>query len=271
MQNVQDKVVPGPAGGIDWAVWDAGRGPPLLLVHGFPLDRSMWAGQVAGLARGRRVIAPDLRGFGRSGVTPGIVTVGWHADDLAFMLDALNVTEPIVLAGLSMGGYIALQFYQRHRARLRGLVLCDSRAGADTPQTAAGRRQLADRAEREGPQVWAEMMLPRLLAPATLRHRPELLDRVRQMIVGSDPRGQAATARGLALRPDFTPLLPRIDCPTLLVVGREDTISTPAETRAMAGAIPAAQLAEIDDAGHLSPLEQPAEVNRAIEEFLKRV
>ncbi len=240
MQDAQDKVVPGPAGGIDWAVWDAGSGPTLLLVHGFPLDRSMWEGQVAGLAHGRRVIAPDLRGFGRSGVTPGIVTVGWHADDLAFILDALNVTGPVVLVGLSMGGYIAFQFFQRHRARLRGLVLCDTRAGADAPETAAGRRLLADRAEREGPQVWADMMLPRLLAPATLRHRPELLQRVRQMILAGDPRGQAATARGLAFRPDFTALLPQIDCPTLLVVGREDAISTPAETRALAAAIPGA-------------------------------
>ncbi|MGA2065905.1 MAG: alpha/beta fold hydrolase [Thermoguttaceae bacterium] len=253
---------------IDLAVSDQGSGRPLVLVHGFPLTHAIWDEQVRALAPGRRVLAPDLRGFGQSGVTPGRVTMDQFAHDLAAMLDALEVAEPVVLAGLSMGGYIAMRFFELYRRRLGGLVLCDTRAAADTPQAAAARRETAARVECEGPGVLAEGMLPRLFSPATLARRPELVESLRQMILGGDPWGLAAAARGLADRPDFTPLLPRIDLPVLVIVGSQDAISPPEEMGAIARAVPGARYVEIPAAGHMAPLEQPAAVSRALAEFL---
>lgn len=255
--------------GVDLSFADRGAGRPVVLIHGFPMDHSIWSEQVQSLAPRCRVITPDLRGFGQSSVTPGKVTVEQWADDLAAMLDALKISEPIVLGGLSMGGYVALRFFEAHRARLAGLILCDTKAMADTPQAAAGRLETAHRIEREGVQFLADTMLPRLLAPATLDGKPEVVDRLRQIILAGDKIGYAATSRGLAERPNFTPLLPHIDCPTLLIVGRQDAISTVAEMNAMARSIKAARIVEIEGAGHVTPLEAPAEVSRAIGEFLK--
>ncbi|MGD0900932.1 MAG: alpha/beta hydrolase [Thermoguttaceae bacterium] len=257
------------ANGIDLAVDDSGpSGRVVVLVHGFPLTHEIWRDQIAALAPHYRIIAPDLRGFGRSGVTPGRVTIDQFADELAAALDALGIAEPVVLAGLSMGGYIAMRVFEVHRARLAGLVLCDTRAAADTPQAAAARLESAARVEREGPAMLAEAMLPKMLSAATFAGRPDLVDRLRRMILGGDARGLAAAARGLAARPDFTPLLPRIDLPVLAIVGREDAISTPAEMGALVRAIGGARLVEIDAAGHMAPLEKPAEVAAAIAEFL---
>jgi 3-oxoadipate enol-lactonase len=255
--------------GIDLAAADLGAGRPLVLLHAFPLTHAIWEEQIAALAAAERVVAPDLRGFGQSGVTPGCVTMDQFADDLAAMLDALGIAEPVVLAGLSMGGYVALRFFQMHRGRLAGLLLCDTRAAADTPQAAAARRETAARVEQEGPGVLAEAMLPKLLSPATFAGRPEVVERVRRMILGGNARGLAAAARGMAQRPDFTALLPRIDLPVLVIVGGDDAISTPQEMGALARAIPAARYVEIPAAGHLSPLEKPAEVSTAIAEFLR--
>ncbi len=257
--------------GLDLALADRGEGRPLVLIHGFPMDHSVWAQQIQSLASRCRVIAPDLRGFGHSSVTPGKVTVEQWSDDLAAMLDVLKITEPIVLGGLSMGGYVAFRFYEAHRSRLAALVLCDTKAAADTPQAAAGRLETAQRTLREGCQFLADTMLPRLLAPATLDCKPDVVDRLRQMILSGDPVGYAATSRGLAERPNFTPLLPQIECPTLLIVGRQDAISTVAEMNAMARAIPHSRIVEIDGAGHVTPLEAPGEVTAAMEEFLSEL
>lgn len=253
---------------VELAVHDEGAGRPVVLVHGFPLDHSIWEGQIAELARHRRVIAPDLRGFGASETSPGTVTIEQFADDLDVMLGALGVNEPIVLAGLSMGGYVAFQFWEKYRAWLRGLVLCDTRSAADTPEAAAGRLEAADRVDREGPQVLADAMLPRMFAPETHQSRGDLVERLRRMILSGNALGLAAAGRGLAARPDYTSWLPHIDCPTLLVVGKQDAISTPAEMGAMAAAIPRARLVEIENAGHMAPLEKPAEVSAAVLDFL---
>ena len=141
------------------------------------------------------------------------------ADDLAALLDALGISEPVVLCGLSMGGYIAFQFWRRHAARLRGLILCDTRAAADTPEAAAARAVMAERVLREGPAPLVETMLPRVLGETTRRQRPDLVENVRRMMMAADPRGIAAASRGMAERPDMTASLPQIRCPTLVVVG----------------------------------------------------
>jgi 3-oxoadipate enol-lactonase len=247
---------------------DRGDGLPLLLIHGFPLDHSMWAQQLEGLCGRCRVIAPDLRGFGRSPADVDCATMDLYADDMASLLDGLNISEPVVVCGLSMGGYVALQFWRRHRARLGRLVLCDTRAAGDLPDAAASRRVAADRVLREGPAFLAEAMLPRLFAAETRQNHPERINAVRSTIMAASPRGIAAAARGMAERPDMTGELAKIDCPTLLIVGRNDILSPPDEMRSMAQSIPGASFVVVAAAGHMSPLENPAEVNAAILSFL---
>jgi pimeloyl-ACP methyl ester carboxylesterase len=190
------------------------------------------------------------------------------ADDLVALLDALQISEPVVFCGLSMGGYVAFQFWRKHADRLRAMILCDTRAVADTPEAAAARAAMADRVLREGPAPLMETMLPRVLGATTRRQRPDLVENVRQVMLATDPRGLAAASRGLAERPDMTASLPQIGCPTLVVVGSEDAVSGPAEMRGIAEAIPGARFVEIPSAGHLAPLEKPAVVNAAIAEFL---
>jgi len=254
--------------GVEIACIDRGSGPPVLLVHGFPLDHTMWAGQIDVLSSQNRVIAPDLRGFGRSPVQGDKVTMEQFADDLADLLDGLSIREPVVLCGLSMGGYIAFQFQRRHAKRLRGLILCDTRAAADAPEAAAARRETADHVLREGLTLLIETMLPKLFAETTRREHPHVLERVRRVMRTTDPRGVAAALRGMAERHNMTAALSEMGCPTLVIVGREDVVSTPAEMRGMAKAIPNSIYVEIPAAGHLSPLENPAAVNGAILEFL---
>jgi len=255
-------------GGIGLNVIERGSGTPFLLAHGFPLDHSMWAGQLAGLSDACRVIAPDLRGFGASEVVPGVATMQQMSDDLAGLLDALAIREPVVFCGLSMGGYVAWQFVLRHRARLSKLILCDTRAIADTTQAAAGRLKTAEQVLKEGPGVVADAMLPKLFAPNTAKGQPQLVDATRQVILQTQPAGIAAALHGLAQRPDVTEHLPKIDVPTLVICGEHDAISPPAEMEQFAARMPKARFVKIPGAGHMAPLEAPAAVNVAIKDFL---
>jgi 3-oxoadipate enol-lactonase len=220
--------------GAELAYVDAGAGRPVVLVHGFPLDHSMWNAQIDALSGDYRVIAPDLRGFGRSGVSEGTVTMQQFADDLAGLLRALEVDEPVVLCGLSMGGYVAWQFWRRHGRRLGGLILCDTRAVSDTPEAAASRREMAEQVLREGPEPLVAQMMPKLFAPSTAKDQPELVESLRRVMLQTDPRGIAAAARGMAERPEMVSQLHRIACPVLVIVGELDAISTVDEMRAIA-------------------------------------
>src|SRR5437879_9784417 len=125
------------------------------------------------------MIAPDLRGFGQSDVTHGTVMMEQFADDIAALLNALLITEPIVFCALSMGGYVAWQFALRHRQRLARLILCDTRAVADSPEAAAGRLKTAERVLAEGASVAAEALLPKLFAPTTYSERPQIVEATR--------------------------------------------------------------------------------------------
>jgi pimeloyl-ACP methyl ester carboxylesterase len=250
--------------GIAITYHDEGAGEPLLLIHAFPLNSAMWVRQIAGLAPRCRVIAPDLRGFGETARGSGAASLDQHADDLAGLLDHLSIARALV-AGLSMGGYVSFALWRRHRARIAGLVLADTRAGADSDEGRQAREQSARLAEQQGPAAIADQMLPKLLAasaPTPLR------DEVRQVIEANDRAGIAAAQRAMAARPDSTPLLAQIDVPTLVLVGAEDALIPPSEAQALHAGIAGSRLVEIPGAGHLSNLENPEVFNAAVEEFL---
>ena len=249
-------------------VIEQGRGPALLLVHGFPLDHSMWHEQIDGLSRDFRVIAPDLRGFGQSEVTRGTVTMQRFADDLAALLDELGVTKPINFCGLSMGGYIGWQFVARHREKLGKLIIADSRAVADNEKAAGGRKETADKVEKEGTKIVADAMLPKLFPAREIERGAAFVKATEAVMLASPPAGVAAALRGMAARPDFTSELSKIDVPTLILCGQEDAIAPAAEMEGIAKAIPGGKYVSIAGAGHMSPLEKPAEVNAAIRAFL---
>lgn len=228
----------------------------------------MWERQIDDLAADHRVIAPDLRGFGQSGVTAGTVSMQQMADDLAALLDGLGVAEPVALCGLSMGGYVAWQFALRHRQRLAKLIQCDTRAVADSPEAAGGRLKTAEKVLAEGAKVVADAMLGKLFAPITAEQQPHIVETTRQVMLRTSPEGIAAALRGMAERPDVSGQLAELDLPALIVCGEHDAIAAPAEMRGIAEKMPQAKFALIKDAGHMAPLEQPTAVNGAIRAFL---
>jgi 3-oxoadipate enol-lactonase len=252
---------------------ETGAGSPVvLLVHGFVLNRSMWDPQLGTLkAAGARVIAPDLRGFGASEAgPPGPLTMEQHADDLAALLDVLGVREPVVYVGLSMGGYAGFAFWQRFPSRVRGLVLADTRATADSPEHRAWRLAMAAQAEAVGSsQPAIDGMLPQFFS-WTLRPGSVVEQTARRMVAGTSARAVADGHRGMALRPDSTALLGSIDVPTLVIVGEHDVLTTPADARLIAEGVPGARLVSIDQAGHLSNMENPEAFNEALLSFLRQ-
>jgi len=258
-----------PVGDVELAVYDEGNGAPILFAHGFPLDHAMWRPQLDEFASSHRVIAPDLRGHGQSTVTPGTVSMERFADDLNGLLDELGVGRPVDFCGLSMGGYIAWQFARKYPQRLRSLVLCDTKAAADTPETVGNRYKMIDTLHAQGLKPIAEAMLPKLFAPATIENRPDIIEAARTVMLAADPEGVAAALRGMAERPDMTEFLKQVCVPTLVVVGSEDRITTVEDMRGIAATIAEARFVEVPQAGHMAPLEQPDRVNAVIRNFLE--
>ena len=249
-------------------VWTQGAGRPLVFVHGFPLDHSMWDAQTAAFEQLARVIAVDLPGFGASDPIAGRRTMAEFADDVAGVLAALQVAEPVLFCGLSMGGYVGFEFFRRHRARLAALALCDTRAAADAADAAENRRKMAQIVLDRGPGIAAEAMEPRLVCEATRRDRPDVAAALRRVMLSTAPSSIAAAQLGMADRADATDLLAAIDVPCRYIVGDQDAISTAEEMSEMAAATPNAELTVIADSGHMSPMEQPKAFNEALRSFL---
>ncbi len=246
---------------------DAGpdRGTPLLLVHGHPFDRSMWAPQLRTFAAQRRVVAPDLRGYGASG---GAVA-DWpvFADDLAGLLDGLRVPRAVVV-GLSMGGQIALELWARHPGRVAGLLLADTTAAAETPASRTARHDQAARLLREGMDPYAVDVLYRMVAP----HAPAAVsEHVLAMMRATDPASAAAAQHARAERPDRRADLAGVTVPATVVVGSEDEFTPEAVAREIAGAIPGAELVVVDGAAHMPNLERPVAFDAALTRLLARV
>jgi 3-oxoadipate enol-lactonase len=253
---------------IQMAYTDSGIGRPVVLIHGYPFNRTLWNEQVAALSTSYRVIAPDLRGFGESDASDGTATMNRMAQDAALLLNHLGVTRATI-AGLSMGGYVALAFYKQFPSRVRALVLADTRAQADTEEAKQTRAQHAEKALTEGMAGIADIMLPKLLTPETVSKRPEVVKRVRDMMLKTKPEGAAAALRGMAEREDQTELLPQISVPTLILVGAEDAITPVADSEKMHHAIAGSRLVVLENAGHVSNLERIEQFNQALLDFQK--
>ena len=253
------------------AVHVAGGGRPLLLLHAFPLDHRMWEAQ-ASLADRLRLIVPDLRGFGTSRDAGAPESIAGLADDMAAVLDALQVDEPVAVCGCSMGGYIAQHLAVAHPDRVGSLVLVDTKLEADTPEARAARADLAGKVRRIGTRIVAEAMVPKLLAPAASvaarTERPRLAALLESLIESQEVDTICAALAALGDRPDMTEPAARIGVPTLLVVGAEDQITPPACLERAEAIIPDARLLIVPGAGHMVPLEAPAVFNGAIERFL---
>ncbi len=246
-----------------------GAGRPLVLLHGFPLDRTMWSNQTERFASEWRLICPDLRGHGETPAPEGIYEVDSLADDVLETLADLGVTGRFVLGGLSMGGYVALSIAVRFPERLDGLMLINTRAGADSPAVAENRLRQATLIEESGSiaEVVAGMV-PKLFAPATVRRSPGLVEATRARMLATKPAGVVGTLRGLAIRPDRTPDLAGFRVPTLVIAGAHDAVIPLEEAERMAEAVPGAVLVVVSEAGHLAPLEDPDATNAAMAEAM---
>jgi pimeloyl-ACP methyl ester carboxylesterase len=256
--------------GLNLAYTDQGQGLPVVFLHAFPQSRAMWTSQVQVLSKTCRVVTLDFRGFGESDAPLWHYTLEQFADDVQGLLDHLSIQQA-VLAGLSMGGYTLFAFYRKYADRVKGLVLADTRAQADTEEGRAGRFAMAQTAYTKGAGAIADIMLPKLLSPAALQTKPELAGQVRATIEQTQISGIAGALMAMAERPDSVPLLAQIACPTLVITGELDGPTPPADGRLMAERIPGASLELIPQAGHLSNLEQPEAFNRLLLDFLKGI
>jgi 3-oxoadipate enol-lactonase len=251
--------------------FDNGNGIPLLLIHGYPLSRALWEPQIIGLAGVARVLAPDLRGHGGSDPGPGPYSMSVLADDCREFLDALGITRPVVMGGLSMGGYVVFEFYRKYPQRIAGLILTATRAGADSPEAKANRDKAATTAREKGVDAIVETMLPKILSQKSSQTRLELVARVRKMMVGTSLAAVVGDLTAMRDRTDSTAMLAQIDKPTLILHGVDDQLIPPAEAQAMGAAIPNARLEILPEAGHLLNLEQPELFNEAVRRFLSSV
>jgi YbgC/YbaW family acyl-CoA thioester hydrolase len=253
------------ADGTTLALDEAGQdGVPVLFVHGYPLDRTLWRAQLEAIT-GHRLLAPDLRGFGASPLAGGGTTMAQHADDLAALLDVLKI-ERVVLAGLSMGGYVAFEFLRRHRDRVRGLVLLDTKAEADDQAGRAARDAAIVKVAEEGAGAIAAGMAEKLFADGT---PPVVREALESQMAATSVPGIMAALVAMRDRADSTELLPALaGLPTLVIVGAEDQLTPPAAAERMVAKLPGAQLVVVEGAGHVPPLERPATVNEALQAFL---
>ena len=250
---------------------ERGSGPVVVLLHGFPLSRAMWAPQLQEIGKRYRVITPDFRGMGETPLQEAVATMDDLAGDVIALLDHQRITEPVVIGGLSMGGYVAQAFAVNHPERLRGLLLMDTKAVADTPEMAGKREETALEVLDTGDVgKVVDAMIPRLFAAETLAE-PERIKALKSVMEKTSPQGIASALRTLASRPDRRDALLNIQVPTLVLVGAEDSISPPTEAQAIADAIPDSRFAVIPGAGHMAPWENPQAVNEAILDFLDRL
>ncbi len=241
---------------------------PILLLHGFPLDSSIWEFQFQDMQDVTRLIAPDLRGHGMSDAPEPPYSMKQLAEDCAGLLDSVGIHTPVVICGLSMGGYLAFEFYRRYPERTAGLILASTRAAADSDEGKKGRDEMITAVSANGTESIADAMLPKLLSPQTLVKDDELAEYVHDIMFHTSPEGMIGALHAMKNRQDSTPMLADIDVPTLIIHGADDQLIPVSEAQAMADAIPEAKLVVLPNAAHLPNLEQPEAFNDAIMDFM---
>jgi len=254
------------------ASWlEAGAGWPVVLLHAFPLHAEMWRPQLERVPEGWRFIAPDFRGFGRNsaagaGAPPSApaADIDDYAADVFALFDALAIDDAVV-AGLSMGGYVAFAMYREAPSRFNGLVLADTRATADTVEVRQARTRMRELVAASGASALADLMLPNSLSSQAAA---PVVSEARRLMESADPAALDAALAAMMSRPDSTDGLPRVSCATLVLVGALDKVTPVADAEAMQHAIPRSTLVVIPEAGHLSSLEQPDQFSRALADFL---
>ncbi|MVP01825.1 alpha/beta fold hydrolase [Paenibacillus lutrae] len=256
--------------GLQTYYQEQGSGPALLLLHGFPLDHRMWQDQIDYFKTTHRVIAPDLRGLGQSDPHKDLITLDHLADELLLLLDQLQV-EKAVLAGFSMGGYVAFSLMRKAPQRFAGLVLANTRPDADPLEGQINRMKMAASLLEKGTHAAADSMIPKLLTEETLASRPSLAEELNQQILDMDALGLVHATLAMAFRKDSTELLAEIEVPTLVIAGEKDTITTPELMRTMASQLPQAEYVQIEGAAHLTTRENPQAFNQHLEQFLNRI
>ncbi len=251
---------------------DQGSGPPVVFLHGFPHDRSLWAQQRTALAARARCIAPDLRGFGES-TSRAPYSMDQYADDVVALLDWLEI-ESAVICGLSMGGYVAMALWRRHPDRVRAMILCDTRATADSDETRVARNAMIILAHNGGADAVAEKQLPGMVGATTRARRPEVVESVRVMMARQSVSGIVGALEALRDRPDSRDTIASITVPVLIIVGDEDVLTPVQDAQAMRDLLPSTTIARFEriaDSGHATCVERPAAVTHAIAEFLTAV
>lgn len=247
-----------------------GPGDPLILLHGFPLNRKMWAPQVEAFSATRRVITPDYPGFGASPRPCAQPDMRYYAEGVLGLLDKLGL-DRVVLGGLSMGGYVAFACLRLFPERISALLLANTRPDPDDEDARETRRKMARRVAEEGVEVIPELQIERLFAPEVLKNNKKVVEFVHGIMLDSSPDGAVAALGAMRDRPDSTGLLGKINVPTLVISGEKDTIATPEVMSEMAANIPGSHYHIISAAGHLSNLEAPEEFNTTLREFLEKV
>ena len=244
-----------------------GSGPhTVILLHGFPFTSAIWQAQREALGNGkRRIVTPDLPGFGRTKGSEESMDA--YAEDVRALIDKLGA-QRVILGGFSMGGYVALAFARKYADRLEGLLLVDTKADPDSEEARVGHYALIERVEAEGPQAAFDAMLPRLIAPDTKEKRPEVIDRLREIASGVTAEGVVGALTAMAERPDSTTILGDLTIPALIIVGMHDQITPSRDADELGTQLPMARIAIIDDAGHATPVENPPAVTAAIQSWL---
>jgi 3-oxoadipate enol-lactonase len=252
-----------------------GEGPDVVLLHPYPSDHRYWLPLAQHLESRFRLVLPDLRGLGRSGVGQGstkivpATTMAKLAGDLLRLCDELKIGRA-VFVGCSVGGYALFEFWRRCRERVKAVVLMDTKASLDSDEARAGRLRNAEEILLQGPEWAIEQMMPRLLAPVTMSSRLDVVERAKETMRHATAAGMAAMQRGMAERADSTLTLAEIDVPALVLGGEDDAPTPVSELERMARAIRGAELKIVRRAGHFAAFEQPEEVGRLLRDFLER-
>ncbi len=248
---------------------ESGQGMPVVLLHGFPLDQRVWAQQRSALADRFRVITPDLRGFGKS-VSIEPFSLASLADDVYALLQAIGAL-PCIIGGLSMGGYVCFEFVRKHPAGVKGLLLIDTRAEADSPEGKQGREKMIELVREKGSPAVASQMMPKMVAPHAEQNRPSMVRELRGIMEACPPLTIEHALTAMRDRRDHRQSLASIAAPTLIIVGDQDAITPLASAEVMKAGIPNAQLVVIPGSGHMSPMEQGELVSRAIGDFASKL